>query len=290
MASPISSLNSDAVRRRTPRFPVAVPVNITVLRSGIPDNVPGRLLDLGESGAGAAVAGEFLMGDSVGVEFRLPQVRGALKTKAVVRHQGQLRCGLEFIGLSPEQRTIMQEWLLRGPAIMPQVDRGIEPELERQAAPIPAGAMSSSTVAPESQSSQSLFVTPMAWEQEVGGAQASERSVAEGVEPVTHAIVMRRVVFVVLVLGLLGGGWEWRHWRRAWQELDSHVPAKPAITQPLASVPAEEMSHLLLHKVEPVLPESVTESESEGAVALRAIIGNDGRVLATRPVSGPAVL
>jgi hypothetical protein len=302
VASPISSLNSAAVRRRAPRFPVAIPVNITILRSGIPDNVPGRLLDLAENGVGAAVAGEFLMGDSVGVEFRLPQVRGALKTKAVVRHQGHLRCGLEFTGLSPEQRTVVQEWLLHAPAITPEAARGIEPvaaspsaaasvlDPGMASAAISPAAVSSGAMASAPQASHSLFVAPMAREQQAAEGASPDPSIAMGVERVWHAIMLRRLIFVVLVLGLLGGGWEWRHWRRAWQELDSHVPAKPPITQPLASVPADEMNHLLLHKVEPVLPESVAESEPKGAVALKAIIGNDGRVLATRPVSGPAVL
>ena len=39
-----------ALRRRVPRCPLAVPVDVTALRSGVPDCIPGRLLDVGEGG------------------------------------------------------------------------------------------------------------------------------------------------------------------------------------------------------------------------------------------------
>src|SRR6266849_6797685 len=99
-----------AVRRRVPRYPVAVPVDVTVLRSGVPDTVPGRALDVGEGGVAVVLAGELRPGDSVGVEFRLPNLGLPLQAKAVVRHQASLRCGLEFRGLSPEQQAMIRYW------------------------------------------------------------------------------------------------------------------------------------------------------------------------------------
>src|ERR1700740_2208657 len=59
-------------RRVAPRRRVAVPVNVTVLRSGVPDAVPGRSVDVGEGGLGAVLAAELFPGELVGVEFRLP--------------------------------------------------------------------------------------------------------------------------------------------------------------------------------------------------------------------------
>jgi TonB family protein len=109
MASP-SPARADLIPRRVPRHPVAVPVDLTVLRSGVPDCIPGRSVDVGEGGLAAIVAGELRLGDSVGVEMRLPHANQPLMAKAVVRHQARLRCGLEFVGLSVEQRAVIRHW------------------------------------------------------------------------------------------------------------------------------------------------------------------------------------
>ena len=98
------------VRRRIPRYAVAVPVDITVLRAGAPANIPGRSLDIGEGGVAAVLAAELQPGEWVAVEFELPNVGQALQTKAVVRHHNQLRCGFEFLGLSRDQRYMIRHW------------------------------------------------------------------------------------------------------------------------------------------------------------------------------------
>jgi TonB family protein len=87
-----------------------VPIDLTVLRSGVPDCIPGRSLNLSEGGLAAVVAGELRPGDSVGIEMRLPHAPLPLMAKAVVRHQARLRCGLEFVGLSQEQQALIRQW------------------------------------------------------------------------------------------------------------------------------------------------------------------------------------
>ena len=109
MASP-SPAHADLIPRRATRHPVAVPVDLTVLRSGVPDCIPGRALNVGEGGLAAIVAGELRPGDSVGVEMRLPHANLPLSAKAVVRHQARLRCGLEFVGLSMDQQALIRHW------------------------------------------------------------------------------------------------------------------------------------------------------------------------------------
>jgi TonB family protein len=104
------STESQFSARRSARYALSVPVDITVLRSGVPDRIPGRLLNICEGGAAAVLAVELRPGDSAGVEFRLPDVAMPLRAKAVVRHQRDLRCGLEFLGLSAEQRTMIGYW------------------------------------------------------------------------------------------------------------------------------------------------------------------------------------
>lgn len=108
----MSSASSGAgqIPRRAFRHSVAVPLDVTVLRSGVPDCIPGRSLNVSERGLAAVVAGELRPGDSVGIEMRLPHANLPLMAKAVVRHQARLQCGLEFVGLSQEQQALIRQW------------------------------------------------------------------------------------------------------------------------------------------------------------------------------------
>src|ERR1700683_2216508 len=97
-------------RRRWLRYRVQALLDVTVVRSGVPDILPGRSVNLGEGGLSAVRAGELLPGDDVGVEIRLPLAADLLRTRAVVRHHDKLRLGLEFVGLSAEQRAAIRDW------------------------------------------------------------------------------------------------------------------------------------------------------------------------------------
>jgi hypothetical protein len=97
-------------RRRTPRCALAVPVRVTVMRSGAPHSIPGRSVDLGEGGISVVLAGELGVADAAGVEFLLPELGLGLQTKAVVRHHSPLRCGFEFKELTRHQQAIIREW------------------------------------------------------------------------------------------------------------------------------------------------------------------------------------
>jgi len=99
-----------APRRGFPRFPVKVPLDVIVLRSGIPQNLPGRCTDLSEGGVGAMVAGELAGGQQVAVELRLPSVGLPLRARALVRYQDKVRCGFEFVGLAPDQLEMIKYW------------------------------------------------------------------------------------------------------------------------------------------------------------------------------------
>jgi TonB family protein len=103
-------------RRKSSRFHLNAPVDVTVLRSGIPEAVPGRCLNLGERGVAGVLAGELVPGEIVGVELRLPLLSDALQARARVCYHDKLRCGLEFLGLSDEQRGAIREWVKRSKA------------------------------------------------------------------------------------------------------------------------------------------------------------------------------
>ncbi len=108
-------------RRRVPRFRMLVPLNVTVLRSGIPDTLPGRALNVCERGMGAIVAGELVTGESVGVEIRLSATGDPLRTRAMVRYHDKLQYGLEFTAISNEQRNTIRDW---AKGIKPIAERG----------------------------------------------------------------------------------------------------------------------------------------------------------------------
>lgn len=102
-----------APRRGFPRFPVKVPLDVIALRSGVPQNLPGRCTDVSEGGVGAMVAGELAAGQQVAVELRLPNVGLPLRARALVRYQDKVRCGFEFVGLAAEHREMIRYWLHR---------------------------------------------------------------------------------------------------------------------------------------------------------------------------------
>lgn len=97
-------------RRRAPRCALAVPVRVTVLRSGTAYSLPGRSVDLCEGGIAVVLAGEVRVTDIAGVEFLLPDLGLGLQTKAVVRHYSALRCGFEFKDLTRHQQAVIREW------------------------------------------------------------------------------------------------------------------------------------------------------------------------------------
>lgn len=103
-------------RRRSTRFHLNAPVDVTVLRSGVPEAVPGRCLNLGDRGVAGILAGELVPGEIVGVELRLPLLPDAVRARARVCYHDKLRCGLEFLGLSEEQRAAIREWAKRNKA------------------------------------------------------------------------------------------------------------------------------------------------------------------------------
>lgn len=110
-----------AQRRAFPRQPVRVALDVIALRSGLPENLPGRCTDLSETGVGGIIAGELVPGQQVAVELRLPNVGVPVRARALVRYQEQLRCGLQFVGLPVEQREMIRYWLYRAAAQREQI-------------------------------------------------------------------------------------------------------------------------------------------------------------------------
>ena len=247
-------------RRRVPRFQVQAPLDVTVLRSGIPDTVPGRTLNVCERGVAGVMAGELVPGESVGVEVRLPSAGDSLRARALVKYQDKLRCGLEFIGLSAEQRTAIRDWA-----------KGLKPEAEVSVA--------ASTVVAKKETSSAEGVTPSSTGVS-GGAMRPPRR---------RRRWLGWAIFLLIVL--IGAGVFWWRWNRQWEELEAGLKNEASATEkPRAQVPAEVMEKLLVHRVEPVYPAEARKANLQGIIALDIVVGKDGSVVNMRPLNGPDIL
>jgi TonB family protein len=184
-AAPAPAFEAES-RRVFLRHPINVPLDLIALRSGVPENLPGRCTDISESGVGAVVAGELTAGQQVAVELRLPDVGVPVRARALVRYQSHLRCGLEFSGLSMEQREMIRYFVYRSAS----QTRGKKKE------------------------------------EAVGAAMADAPAVvSQQVAKLKHRIRLgRRGMYVliscILVLAVLG----WWQWQRSWNELEKRPP------------------------------------------------------------------
>ena len=97
-------------KRKVPRYKLTVPLELTVLRSGVPDSIRGRALEMGEGGMGVVAASQLLLGESVRVEFLLPHMSAPVRATAVVRYQRARSFGLQFLRLPVEQQSIIRYW------------------------------------------------------------------------------------------------------------------------------------------------------------------------------------
>ena len=238
-------------RRRVPRYRLRAPVDVTVMRSGIADTMPGRSIDLCESGLAAVLAGELAPGESVGVEIQLPITADPLQARALVRHQDRLRCGMEFVGLSAEQEAAIRAWAEHSKAEAQPEDRKILGSGK--------GSSEGSSLGP-------------------GGPPNRGRR---------RGIWELLLVLGAVLLAILW--WRWnRAWEQLETSLPSH--AATIAKEPRVGVAAEVMQKLLLHRVEPDYPEAARKANLQGIVVLDIVVGRDGSVVEVNPVSGPYVL
>ena len=238
-----------------PRHPINVTLDLIALRSGVPDNLPGRCTDISEAGVGAVVAGELAAGLQVAVELRLPNVGVPVRARALVRYQSRLRCGFEFVGLSVEQREMIRYWIYRS-ASEPVEFRDFTKDFKKEEIDKPAAAVAAVAI-----------------------AQLPAK--------LGHRIRIGQGGFYALfacLLALAGLGW-WQ-WQRSWNELE----ARATVAESGLRVSPETMEKRIVTKVEPVYPEAARKAGLQGLVVMDAVIAPDGTVKRLRPVSGPDLL
>lgn len=96
-------------RRRFSRHRFDARIEVSVFRNGQTTKYWGRSNELGVDGIGATLSGELQAGEVVSLEFPIPLPPRVLKVRAIVRYSDGLRCGLEFLIVTEEQRLILRE-------------------------------------------------------------------------------------------------------------------------------------------------------------------------------------
>lgn len=243
-----------------PRYAISVPVNVTVLRSGVPEALPGRSLDVGEGGLCAVVAGNLFPGELVGVEFRLPHLSLSVLAKARVSYQQPMRCGMQFLGLSPEQRETIRFWAERTGQ-----RRTLAEVVEAGAAA--AKKLEAAQIIPEPE--HRLRVMP---------------TIVEEITETREGRWDRNAPWVAgIATALLLCSMAWWHWEQGWQELESKIPEQRSDTRAPVKVPTEAMQRRLIHKVEP----TALAVHEPATVVLDTVIASDGSVVHMKRVKGP---
>jgi len=104
-------------RRRFPRHRADLPLTITILSDEGYTTIHGRMNDIAEGGLGVLMASELPAGEVVQVEFMLPPDAEPFRARAVVRYRKGYFHGIEFLGLSDEQKQQILEYCIdREPA------------------------------------------------------------------------------------------------------------------------------------------------------------------------------
>jgi protein TonB len=201
------------------------------------------------------LAGELSPGEAVAVEIRLSAAAVPLRTRALVRHQHKLHCGMEFVGLSVAQQLAIRQWAT-------DTNAKIEETTNRT---IRGSAL--------------------------GAGSAGETGAATGGPGRPTRMWHRGWALWLLVAAVLVAIFWWR-WNRGWEELESGLPTSDAAAtgQPRVHIPTEEMQKLLVHRVDPVYPEAARSARLHGVIVLDIVVGRDGSVVEMRPLSGPDVL
>ena len=94
-------------KRRYARYRIDLPITATVLGEDGYRDVSGRSGDLGEGGLGAVLVSEISQGEVIDLAVQLPNGR-ELEVRGIVRYRKGLLHGLEFLGLSEEQRQAIK--------------------------------------------------------------------------------------------------------------------------------------------------------------------------------------
>jgi hypothetical protein len=104
-----SAAKTQRLQRRFSRTRFDARIQVAVFREGVTNTCWGRTSELGLDGIGATLSGELRVGEVVSLEFPIPLPPHVIKLRAVVRYSDGLRCGLQFLIVTDEQRLLLHE-------------------------------------------------------------------------------------------------------------------------------------------------------------------------------------
>lgn len=104
----------DRRRRKTARYYANFQVIVVSLGENGYQQVQGQSQDLSEAGIGILMSSELALGEVVTIGFTLAPV--LFELRAVVRHRRACRYGLEFLGMTAEQKQRVAEFVKDLPA------------------------------------------------------------------------------------------------------------------------------------------------------------------------------
>jgi TonB family protein len=251
------------LRRKHSRYELTAPVEVTVLRSGIPQSLPGRLVDASLGGVSVVLPGELFPGESVGVEFRLADAPAMVQARARVRYQDRIRCGLEFSTVSPDKLELVRVWTDQRYRVMVSAAdtvKMVQPQF-----------LQSSPSAVPSKNIQNTRA--------VGRENAERRSTSRRAK-----ILLLLAVLAAVAVGI------WTYERFATVKLPVPAAAASDLLQRRVMVSTDVMQSLITYRTMPVYPQTAERQGIQGTVQLDTVVGKDGRVLEVRPAGGPPEL
>ena len=239
-----------ASKRSVPRYKLTVPLALTVLRSGIPNNIPGRTLETGEGERGSVPASQLIVGQSVRVEFLVPHMNSPVR--AAERHQRERCFSLEFLR-SPVEQSIVCYWTRREGELL----------LAAQAGVTMGEAIAKPNLPPDFENSENS--TPRF-----------------GIRRIVAC-----AVFITAIAAALGW-WHWqRGWAELEAQIPAKVTMA---AQPQLNVPGDAMTRRIIHQVMPEYPELARQAGVQGTVVLDTVVSGEGTVTQVKVVSGPEPL
>ncbi len=242
-----------ASKRSVPRYKLTVPLALTVLRSGIANNIPGYTLEMGEGGMGVIPASQLLVGESVRIEFLVPHMSSPVRATAVVRHQRDRCFGLQFLQLPDEQQSVVRYWTRREGELLLAAQAGATLE--------------------EAEAKPKLL-------QDFDNPENSTRKFG-----------IRRIVAFAISITVIAVVLGWWHWQQGWAELEAQLPAKETVgVQPQLTVPPDAMGRRIIYQVMPEYPEFARQAGVQGTVVLDIVASTEGAVTQMKFVSGPEAL
>ena len=96
--------------RRHPRYRADFPLTATALDEQGYFESQGRCSDIAHAGMGAVLTSNAQPGDVLALKLQLPNCTQALSVRAIVRYRNGFVHGLEFLGLTPEQHSSIDEF------------------------------------------------------------------------------------------------------------------------------------------------------------------------------------